>query len=69
MFGNDIFLREKKVPWMISHMRFLESKGYILTADGHSIQIRVNGRDMIEFESEEYETFCIDRRSHENKWL
>lgn len=67
--GGNFLLRENRVPWMISHLRYLESKGYILTADGHEVQMHVNGCDMIEFESEAFETFCIDRRCHENKWL
>lgn len=62
-------LRETRVPMMVPHLNRLEKLGYILTADGqNAIQVRVNGCDVMDIESMSYETFCIDRKSHKNKW-
>lgn len=66
--NGNFLLRESRVPWKISAFRMLEKMGYILTADGHEVQVRVNGHDTIDLNEKSFETFCIDRKVHKCKW-
>ena len=69
-FEGKMTISESRVPWAVPLMRNLERYGYIATCDGkETVQIRVNGYDIVEKTDDCLETFCINRMEHDTTWV
>lgn len=64
-FRGVLNLHEEKNLWAAQHMQALEQMGYIATADGEAVGVRVNGYKVVNNDNLGcVETFCVGRDEH-----